>query len=281
MEALVLSLSAAVAWGVADFGAALKARQLSVFAVVGGMQLIGSIGAALFVAAARDGGLTTETTLLGLAAGAVTSVGLVTLYQGLAMGPMSLVAPISATGVVVPVIVGLAGGDSPTAAQGTGMLLAISGMLIAVRTSAEPSSGTGTRPRYAALALGAVSAIGLGVYYLTVDAVDDGQGAWFSLLGQLTACAILMLLVVVRRVAMPSRADLRAIAVLGVVSFAAWILSQAAFDAGHLSLTATIISMYSVVTILLAVAVAREAVPPAQALGLVAVFGGVALIAAG
>ena len=280
MEALVLSVSAALAWGVVDFGAGLKSQRLSVFTVVCGMQLVGSLGAAVFLVTTANGSLSTDTAVLGLAAGAVTSVGLAALYQGLAIGPMSLVAPISATGVVIPVIVGLATGDDPSAAQGLGMILAIAGMLVVLRTSDDGGGATMDRPRAVAVGLGALSAVGLGVYYLSANAVADNQGGWFSFLGQLTAGSILAALLLARRVSIPARSDLNGIAVLGALSFAAWILSQTAFDAGHLSLTATIISTYPVTTILLAVAITREAMRPLQALGLVGVFAGIALIAA-
>jgi drug/metabolite transporter (DMT)-like permease len=281
LEAIILSLAAAFSWGAVDFGAGLKARRLSVFTVVGGMQLVGSVGAAAMLLVAHDTGLATQTAALGLAAGGVTALGLAALYQGLAIGPMSLVAPISATGVAIPVLAGLITGDEPSAAQGAGMALAIAGMLVAVRGSTEAGGVANDRPRFLALGLGAFSALGLGAFFLTSDAVDPGQGTWYLLLGQLSACAILALLVFAQRAALPSRSDLPGILVLGGTSFAAWAFSKAALDAGYLSLTATIISMYPVVTTLLAVAVVREAVRPVQALGLVCAFAGVALIAAG
>ena len=40
-------------------------------------------------------------------------VGLAAFYRALAMGTMSIVAPIAATGVCIPVIVGIADGEHP------------------------------------------------------------------------------------------------------------------------------------------------------------------------
>lgn len=280
MEAIILALAAAFSWGAVDFGAGLKSRRLSVFAVVGGMQLIGSLAAAALLLATYDARLEPETVLLGVLAGGVTSLGLTALYRGLAIGPMSVVAPISATGVVIPVIAGLITGDDPSMGQAAGMVLAIAGMLVAVRGSSEDSVAPARRPRVIAVGLGAFSAVGLGAFLLTADAVSSDQGSWFLLLGQLSATAILALVAFVQGASWPSGPDRLGIVFLGLVSFAAWASSQAALDAGHLSLTATIISMYPVVTILLAVAVAGEAVKAVQAFGLAAVFTGVALIAA-
>jgi len=47
----------------------------------------------------------------GVAAGVCAVIGLGSLYQGLAVGPMSVVAPITALEVVVPVTVGFVRGD--------------------------------------------------------------------------------------------------------------------------------------------------------------------------
>jgi drug/metabolite transporter (DMT)-like permease len=65
------------------------------------------------------------------------------------------------------------------------------------------------------------------------------------------------------------------------LGFAAWAASTAAVGAGDLSLTATIISLYPIVTTLLAVALTNESLRGVQILALVAAFTGVGLIAGG
>jgi drug/metabolite transporter (DMT)-like permease len=280
LEAIVLSLAAALAWGMADFGAGLTGRRVPVISIVAGMQLIGTIGAGVVLLLGRGEPIGAETAALGVGAGVTTVVGLTALYRALAIGPMSVIAPISATGVLVPVIVGLASGDHPSPAQDLGIVLAIGGMLAVVRESGDaPNGAPGSRTT--ALALAVASAIGLGAYYLTVDAVEEGQISWFLLVGQLTAGLALAAVIVARRLALPARADRRQITILGVLSFGAWALSTAAFNAGHLSLTATIVSMYPLVTIGLAVGIAHESLSKPQTAGLAVAFAGIALIAVG
>ena len=46
---------------------------------------------------------------------------LIGFFGGMARGPMSLVAPISATGVSIPVLVGIAGGERPSLLQLVGI----------------------------------------------------------------------------------------------------------------------------------------------------------------
>ena len=67
-------------------------------------------------------------------------VGLGALYRGLAVGSMSVVAPISATAVIVPVVVGVATGDRPSAVQAIGIAIAIAGVVMASR---EPRGARG------------------------------------------------------------------------------------------------------------------------------------------
>ena len=223
-----------------------------------------------------------RTLLLGIAAGSATAIGLTSFYRGLAIGPMSVVAPISAAGVIIPVIAGVATGDQPTAGQGLGVVLAIAGMLTVVAWSAEPADGaSGGSARAAAIVLAVVGALGLGLYYLAADGVGHGQAIWFSLVGQLSAGLVLVIGAVVRRLPMPEGMDRLHIAALGCLGFAAWATSTAAVRAGDLSLTATIASLYPIVTVLLAVGLTDESLRRVQILALLTAFVGVGLIAGG
>ena len=74
---------------------------------------------------------------LAAAAGVAGAVGLGALYRGMAVGAMGIVAPISALAPVVPLVVGLAGGERPTALQFVGIGMALGGVLLVSR---EPSA---------------------------------------------------------------------------------------------------------------------------------------------
>jgi drug/metabolite transporter (DMT)-like permease len=280
--AIALSVVAAVVWGIADFGAGLKARQIPVVVVVAGMLLVGAVAALVALAVADPAPIARPTLLLGLAAGVMTAIGLTALYRALAIGPMSVVAPISAAGVMVPIVAGLAGGDRPSGAQAIGIVLAITGMLVVVaRAEDVEAASAGRGSRTTAVTLAVIGAIGLGVYYLAAHDVRDGQEHWFLLVGQLSAGVLLALGALARGLGMPSRADRWYVVGLGALSFAAWVTSTVAVGAGDLSLTATIISLYPIVTTLLAVALTTESLSGAQVGALIAAFTGVALIASG
>src|SRR5215469_15190476 len=108
---IVFALAAAVMYGSADFlgGAATRrSRALSVAAV--------SVpaGAVVMLVAAVVAGSPLPTAGLGwaVAGGAFGAVGLIVFYTGLAVGPMSVVAPVSALmSTVLPVGVAVASGE--------------------------------------------------------------------------------------------------------------------------------------------------------------------------
>ncbi|MSO41219.1 MAG: DMT family transporter [Solirubrobacterales bacterium] len=279
MSAIALSLAAALAWGVTDFGAGLKGREFPVLVVLGGMLAVGALGGLLALLILQSPGLESQTAWLGLASGAATATGLTALYKGLAIGPMSVVAPISAGGVIVPVLVGIARGEDPTTGQIIGIVMAIVGMLVVVTLASDNEEGEGGS-RSVAVACGVLGALGLGVVFVSAEDVGPNQSPWFLLVAQLTAGLALAAVVISRGLPLPRGNDVLQIAGLGVLSFAAWALSTAAVQAGKLSLTATVSSLYPIVTVLLAVAVTSETLRAGQVVALVATFLGVALIAA-
>lgn len=273
---------AALFWGVADFGAGLQSRRVPVLVVVAGMLFVGAFAAAVMLVITKAPAIEGRTLLLGVAAATATAVGLTSLYRALAIGPMSVVAPISAAGVIIPVLAGIAMGDQPSAGQGVGIVLAIAGMLSVVALSEDPASASSDHgARVIAIVLAIVGALGLGVYYLAAEGVEPRQGTWFLLVGQLSAGLALGVPVLVRRLPMPARSDRIQITALGGLSFGAWAFSTAAVRAGDLSLTATVASLYPLVTVLLAVWLTDESLRHLQVLGLVTAFVGVGLIAGG
>ena len=67
---------------------------------------------------------------LAFLGGALGMGGLGAFYSAMAMGTMSVVAPIAALGVLVPVGYGLAQGEDPSALQLVGLVAAIAGAVV-------------------------------------------------------------------------------------------------------------------------------------------------------
>ena len=111
---LALGLISAASWGAGDFGGGLLSRRAPLFGVVFGMQLIGMV-AALAIGVARGEPIPRgPTSAWAVAAGGFGVVGITSLYRGLSVGRMGVVAP--TTGVlaaVVPVVVRVRDGRDP------------------------------------------------------------------------------------------------------------------------------------------------------------------------
>jgi drug/metabolite transporter (DMT)-like permease len=110
----IFALFSAVLYGTADFLGGAAARRA---AVLGVLVVSVPFGATIIVAAALLAGspwpAAPELTW-GAASGVVGGLGLIVFYAGLAAGPMSLVAPLSAlVATLLPVGVAMAGGERP------------------------------------------------------------------------------------------------------------------------------------------------------------------------
>src|SRR6185436_14047409 len=74
-----------------------------------------------------------RTVVLSLVGGVAGVIALGCFYRALAIGTMSIVAPISATGVTLPVVVGIATGDQLSSIVAVGLAVTFVGVLLASR----------------------------------------------------------------------------------------------------------------------------------------------------
>jgi drug/metabolite transporter (DMT)-like permease len=112
MLVLFLALGASLCYGVSNFmGPQLVRRHALVSVLV--LSQAAALGACvlyLLIDGSRE--LPAPDVWLALLAGAGNAGGLIGFYKAAELGPLSVVAPIGASGVVIPVVWGLASGDS-------------------------------------------------------------------------------------------------------------------------------------------------------------------------
>ena len=278
MVAVALGLGAAISWGVADLLGGLKSRQLGVLTVLAGSQVFGALLIGAMVVARGQGPPATQYLVYGVLGGLSGLAALAAFYRGMAVGAMSVVAPISATGAAIPVTVGIATGDRPAAIQALGLVLALVGIRLVSRegggnVGAKTAAGTG-------LALAA--ALGFGGFFVGMDAASDGDVLWPLLASR--ACDV-VLLVAVFMVARPGVTlrppDVRDVIAIGLFEVAANTLFAVASREGLVSLVAVLASFYPVATIFLARLVLKERIHRVQGVGVALAIAGVAAIAAG
>ena len=281
MLAVALALAAAACWGVADFTAGLKTRRLPVPLVLLVVQGVGCLWVLAVVVATGEPAPDATSAAASVLAGVAGAAALGALYRALAIGTMGVVAPISATGVALPVVVGVATGDRLSLVVSVGLALAVAGVLLASREQHDDAERASAGRLSILLALAAAS--GFGTYFVLADQAADASVLWLLLLARLVVVPVLAVLVLAggRARAPLRRDDAAGLAVAGTLDVGATALFALATTRGALSIVAVVGALYPVATVLLARVLLNERLQPAQVAGVAAAFAGVALIVAG
>jgi len=277
--AVGLALAAACSWGSADFVGGLKTRAIGVATVLLLGQATGLALTLAVIAATGEPWPGARIAVLALVAGAAGGMALGALYRGLAVGTMGVVAPISATGAALPVVVGLATGDRLSAVVAAGLVLVFVGVVLASRGIADdgPAGGAGRTGR-AGVPLALAAALGFGTYYAVADVVSDRSVLWLLALGRAGVVAALTVALLARRTARPTFTDALPAVGAGVLDVLATGLIGVALRHGALSIVSVLGSLYPVATLLLARALLGERLALMQAAGVSAALAGVVMI---
>ena len=285
MLAVALGLGSSLCWGLADFFGGLQSRKramLAVLLVSQGVALLLLLPFALALADERPSAAAVGWAALGGSAGVVA---LGAFYRGLAIGTMSVVAPISATGAAVPVLVGLAEGERPGALQVAGMVAALAGVILASRES-EPAEDLGSDHRQAgraAVGLALVAALGFGTFFVGVDrASATAEVPWVIVISRSCSLVLVLSAALLARPELPrDPVSFGALAMVGVLDLGANGLFAIATTKGLLSVVAVLGSLYPAVTVVLARLVLAERVSRLQEVGVALTLAGVVAISAG
>jgi drug/metabolite transporter (DMT)-like permease len=177
---------------------------------------------------------------------------------------------------VIPVVVGLARGERPSALQLAGMALVLAGVVLVSR---EPGVG---RARLAAgTGLALLAAAGFGSYFVFIDRASADDALWAVVVARSCSSVLALAVAAARRSLAVASADLPVLAAVGLFDVGANAFLAFALTKGYVSIVSVLASLYPVITILLAVVVLRERPSRVQAAGGLGALMGVALISAG
>ncbi|HEX3900500.1 MAG TPA: DMT family transporter [Mycobacteriales bacterium] len=275
---ILLALASSALWGTSDFYGGTLTRRRPAVTVAAVSELIGLT--CVLIAAIATGAVTSSHGYLvwGLLGAVAGTAGVVAFYEALATGTMGIVAPIAATGVVVPVVVGFIQGDRPSGWQIAGIVVAVIGIIFASgpELQREGDRSGAARPLW----LAGIAAVAFGVVFVAI-----GHGAEHS---------TLMTLVVMRAVAVAfmvgialatstslrvDRTDAPMLLTVGVFDVGANATFAYASRHGLLSVISVLGSLYPAMTVVLARAVHSERLAKVQLFGVVGALAGVVLIA--
>jgi drug/metabolite transporter (DMT)-like permease len=274
--AVTLALLAALSYGVGDFIGGVGGRRSNPALMPIAVQMVGVVTAVVAVLVI-GGTPTPHVWVWGALSGVGSGIGNVCLLRGLAVGRMSVVAPLSAIiTAALPAVVGLLAGDRLTWWGWTGIVLALPAIALASR------SGSGQGYRMTDVGYGLAAGLGFGLLFIALDQAGTDAGAWPLLPGQLVA---LVLVLVVALPQLSQASDIGAVVrwggASGLLGGCANLLFLFATGAGQLTITAVLAGLYPAVTVTLAAIVLHERINRSQQCGLLAAAASIVLIITG
>jgi drug/metabolite transporter (DMT)-like permease len=276
---VALALAASLAWGIADFGGGIGTRRVHVVWVLVVSQVAGLALVGILALATQPHPPSGRELAWGAFGGIMGAAGLGAFYSALAVGTMGIVGPIAATGAVVPVAYGLARGEHPSVLQGTGIAIAVVGVITA---SLEPLPEGPGRRLANGVGLALLAALGFGSAILGLNRVSQAGVVWGTLTLRLAVVPIVCLAALLLRPALGRvRANLPILVASGLFDTGANLLYGASARRGLISVVSVLGSLYPVVLVVLARVVLAERIARPQLAGVAVALAGIALISAG
>jgi drug/metabolite transporter (DMT)-like permease len=298
---MIFALVSAVLYGTADFLGGAAARRTAVL----GLLLVSTPFGALiiFAAALVAGGPGPAAADLawGAASGVVGGLGLVVFYAGLAIGPMSVVAPVSALlATVLPVAVALVGGEHPHPAVLGGVAACLAAIvLVSMDSGGSPhgdrgrSSRNGWRPRLTRLTrlpggpgllYGLAAGAAFGLFFVLVRNAAHAGGIWPLVASRGTGTLTVAVAAACAGHGPPGWSRNRAAVVMAMCAGAFDALANVSYvlavSSGMFTVAVVLTSLYPAITVVLARTVLGERMRRVQRAGLVLAAVGVVLVTA-
>lgn len=286
--AVLLGLAAALSYGLSDFLGGLVARRVhyAVVSLLGYMSACTAVAVALVLSAPPAP--TSDVLLWGAVSGIGGGAGTLALYRGLGRGRMGVVAPLSGLGTAaLPVLVGVALGDRPSAVAWAGITLALPAIwLVSTPDAGTPEpDGRAEAPLSASVVDGLLAGVGFAVLLIGLGVAGEDAGLWpvaaSEVLGVAVLAAALLGLGRARDLVHLPRLALGGSIVVGLLGASAVVLYFLSTQAGLLSIVVVLTSLYPAVTVLLAAVVLHEGIGRRQAVGLGLAAGSIVLIVVG
>ncbi|MET4703697.1 DMT family transporter [Frigoribacterium sp. UYMn621] len=286
MLAVFVGVTAALIFGSADFAGGMAAKRISAVRVtaIGGLSglVLLLLALPLFPSV-----WSTKAVLLGGITGITGALAVVLLYACLAIGPMSILSPLTAViSAVVPVLAGVIRGERLT----TLGYIAIPVALVAVVLVGFVPERGAVRPSLKALAMAVGSGALIGVFLILIDQTPDDSGLVPLVVSRAVNATVMFSAIALgalwarRRGTAPAgaarwRPGLPLAIIAGVIDATANALLLVGLRLGELTIQSVLTALYPAGTIILAAIVLRERIAPVQVVGLVLALTAAALLA--
>ena len=277
---ILLGLLAALSYGSSDFAAGLASRRLSAGPVTGVTQALGVLTTAAAVVLFPGAGPHPAALEWGALSGIGSALGTLSLYHGLAVARMTVVATLSAVlTAAIPVIAGVALGNQLHLTSAAGIVLALPAIALVSwqRGSADPHGGR------SGAVYGILAGLGFAMLFIALDQAHTRSGAWPLLPGQIVSLVLIAPFAYrgLRHTARPTTATAALTIGAGVLSATANLLFLAATGHGELAIVAVLTALYPAITVLFARMFLAERWSRLQGAGLVLAAVAITLVTIG
>jgi drug/metabolite transporter (DMT)-like permease len=269
-------LAAAVSWGAGDFGGGVMTRRTPVLGVVLISQIVGVVIAVVLMVAQQETAPSGPDIGWAVVGGFLGGVGITSLYRGLALGRMGIVAPV--TGVLaalIPVGAGFILEGPPSQLVLIGIVVALIAVILVSRVADEGGGREG-------LGLALLAGTTIGAFGVVIAQFSEGHVFGPLAVVRGTESILLAALVLATRSAWrPARRHVPVLSLIGVADMAGNTFYLLAIQAGALAIASVVSSLYPVITVLLAAILLRERVTATHAVGIVLAATAIVLIGIG
>jgi drug/metabolite transporter (DMT)-like permease len=293
--AILLGLTAAVCWGVADFVARATSKRVGSYLTSFYLQLVGFTALSLGMIAAGGFGFLSrvhawQPWAWAVLTGVMNAALSLMLYHSFEIGVLAVVAPIASSYSVLTVGLSLLSGERLSVIRGVGIVAAIVGVALAA-TSSVPSPGQATgwramHPRHM-LASGVLwaifSAIGYGVMfwlfgYRVVPVFGGFASVWIA--RGVTFTALLLGSLLTRRsIRVPNVGGIWwLLLALGLMDTGAFVANNLGLQTGHVGIVTVLSSLFAAVTVLMGYFFLRERLERSQWFGVLLIFAAIGLV---
>ncbi|MEI7813218.1 MAG: DMT family transporter [Coriobacteriia bacterium] len=278
MLTALLGAATAVLFGSGDFFGGLASRRSPALAVTGVVYVVGMVAFAVFLLFVRPEQVTRVDLLWGAASGVAGTVGIVSLYAALAIGRMSIVAPITAAlSGAGPAIFDLVRGSHVGPITLVGLALALVSVII-VSTTTGTVEEHGMPPLAVGLSVLAGASFACSLVSLSLTLPASGFAP--LLIARTVGTVIMAIALIVRRRDMKlDREAVRMALGAGLLDATANVVMLSAIRIGPLAVAAVVGGLYPVATMLLARMVLGERLKRHQAFGVAMALAAVVLTA--
>jgi len=267
---IIYGLLSAFTWGAGDFTGGLAARKVGSYRSVFYAEVIGIIFHFIVLAFVKEPFPESKVSIFSFLAGAIGTIGLMILYHAMAIGTMSIAAPVSALlAAAMPVLFGIF-------TEGLPSLLTLIGFVFALFAVWMISQGEdGIKDIFthiSDLRLPLLAGVGFGFYFIFIHQATNGTDAtlWPLIIARLGGLILITLYLIITRSSL--KIDISSLPIVsanGILDLGGNFFFILAGRAGRLDVAAVLSSLFPGTTVLLASIFLKERLTRNQWVGVI------------